>query len=111
MFARNQNRLFCLDAVTGKRVWYPKHDWKREDYAKRELFIDSIGYETANRALAANDDRVFLLRGANTVLSCNAADGQVKAEQSMRAFDFFLSNSATDTLVVGTKDGFFLAFK
>ena len=111
VYARNAKRLFCVDAASGERVWFPPYDRDREGYEKQELFGPVAGYEHAERALAANDERVFLLSGRNTVVRCKPDDGTIESEIPLPAFDFFLSNEATDTLIVGTSDGYFVAIR
>ena len=111
VFAKNGERLFCLDALSGDRVWHPKSSTDMNAFDKTQHFGSPEGYETAHRALAANDDRVFLLRGANFVMRCAAGSGQIDAVLALPSFDFFISNEASDTLILATNDGYFMALK
>ena len=111
VFARNAERLFCLDAATGDRVWWPRSAEGLSEFEKTQLFRMPEGFELADRALAANDNRVYLLDGTHKVLLCDAATGEIKAERELADFDFFPSNEASEVLVVGTKDGYFIGLK
>lgn len=111
VFARNADRFFCLNAESGDRMWWPKAAEGLSEFEKTQLFGMPEGYELADRALAANDDRVYLLNGANTVIRCDAKTGEIKAERELADFDFFSSNEADGHLIVATKDGYFIGLK
>lgn len=111
VYATNQERMFCIDADTGHRLWYPASMAGLGEYEKNETFGTPEGFETADRVLAASGDRVLFLRGHDTIMRVKPADGTVEGEYSMGAFDFFLTNSATGDLLVATKDGYVMAFK
>lgn len=111
IFVRNDDRMFCLDANTGKRAWWPASMAQADDYDKEQLFATPEGFEVADRLLAANDDRVYLLQNPNIVMRCNAETGKVEGAYPLTSFDFILTNESTGTLVVGTHDGIFMAFQ
>ncbi len=110
IYARNIERLFCVDAATGERAWMPEGSEELSDYERTQLFREPVGYELADRALAADDSRVFLLKGKNNVLRCNN-DGTIESEMELPSFDFFVSNEANGHLVLVTADGYFIALK
>ncbi|MFT7618957.1 MAG: outer membrane protein assembly factor BamB [Planctomycetota bacterium] len=111
VFARNADRFFCLDGVTGSRSWWSPSAEGLSEFEKTQLFRAPEGYEHADRALAANGDRVYLLDGDNKVIRCDAKTGEIKSDRELGDFDFFISNEATENLVVATKDGYFIALK
>jgi outer membrane protein assembly factor BamB len=111
LFARNGERMFAVDPKTGQRVWMPAAPEGASDYEKAQLFGSVQGYEEAERALGANNDRAYLLRGRDTVFRCDLKTGAVQKVGSLGSFDFLLSNQATGTLIAGTKDGIFVAYE
>lgn len=111
VFARNADRFFCLNATSGDRAWWADSAKGMSEFEKSQLFPAPEGFELADRALAANANRVYLLDGANMILRCDAKTGEIKAERQLSDFDFFISNEATETLVVATKDGYIMALK
>ena len=111
VFAKNTERMFCLDLKTGKRLWYGPGTDTSNEYKASQLFTEPSGFETTDRVLAANDSRVFFLSGANQIYRCNGKNGEVESAERLDAFDFFLTNGATGELILGTRDGNFLAFK
>lgn len=111
VFARNANRMFCVDAVTGQRLWYGGDVSELSAYERDEVFREVQGFEHAERALAADAERVYLMQGDNRIMRCKSEDGTVENEQAMPAFDFFLTNEATGALIMGTRDGYFMACK
>ncbi|MCB9833774.1 MAG: PQQ-binding-like beta-propeller repeat protein [Planctomycetes bacterium] len=108
IYARNAERLFCLDAMSGDRAWMPAGSESLSEYERSQLFREPVGYELADRALAADDNRVYLLKGKNTVLRCGN-DGSIETELDLPSFDFFISNEATGKLVLLTADGYVVA--
>ena len=111
VFARNADRMFCLDATTGQRAWWAPSAEGADAYAREQLFGPPEGFENAHRMLASRDDRAYLLLGENVVLRCNGEDGRIEGEVALPAFDFFMTNEATGTLILGTRDGIFLAYR
>jgi outer membrane protein assembly factor BamB len=111
VFAKNTERMFCLDLKTGKRLWYGPGTDTSKEYAASQLFSEPAGYETTDRVLAADDARVFFLTGKNQVYRCNSKNGEIECAERLGAFDFFLTNEVTGELLLGTRDGNFLALK
>lgn len=111
VFAKNNERMFCLDATSGKRLWYGPGTDTSQEYASSQLFAVPAGFETTDRVLAASDDRVFFLTGSNQIYRCKGSNGEVECAERMDGFDFFLTNEVTGELILGTRDGIFLAFK
>ncbi|MEZ6194492.1 MAG: PQQ-binding-like beta-propeller repeat protein [Planctomycetota bacterium] len=111
VYARNSERFFCVDGTTGQRAWWPESAEGRSEYERSQLFEAPEGFELADRALAANGDRVILLSGANRLMRCNAESGKIESETTLGGFDFFLTNEVTGALVVGTRDGIFMAYE
>ena len=110
VYAKNANRMFCLDLASGERVWWPEGSMELSDYERTNLFREPVGYELLDRALAANDDRVLMLQGMNKVVRCDN-EGKIDTELELPSFDFFISNEIDGHLILGTADGYFMAFK
>lgn len=111
VYATNRDRLFCVDAKTGKRLWYPASAKNKDAYQRDEIFGPAEGFELGDRLLADDGKRVFLFRRGGRVMRCKWDNGEVENEWSLDDFDFFPTNTATGELVVLTRDGYVLAFK
>lgn len=110
VFAKNAERLFCLDQKTGARVWWADENAASE-YAKTQLFAEPKFFEVTDRALGAVGENAYLLRDANLVSRHGLKDGKIAGEARLSGFDYHFSNQSTGTLVLGTKDGIFMVFE
>ena len=111
VFVRNTERLFCLDAATGNRVWNSPRLEGREGYELSEFFPAAEGFEVADRLLAASEEHTYLLIEPNMVLRCKSEDGAIDGRAVLSTFDFLLTNEANNLLIAGTRDGYFLGWK
>ncbi len=105
--ARNATRFNIIDQATGRRLFArgaPTPD-------SPEQFFAPEAHETCDRFLAANARRTWLLRGPNTVVVMETATGTIVGERVLTDFDWFVTNTATGCVVLGTRDGFFIAFE
>ncbi|MCA9320479.1 MAG: PQQ-binding-like beta-propeller repeat protein, partial [Planctomycetes bacterium] len=111
VYATNRDRMFCIDADTGHRIWYPASTAGLSEFEKNEFFGPPEGYEHAERVLADDGTRAFFTRGHSVIMRCASSDGSIESEYAMSAFDFFMTNTVTGDLLLGTKDGYLFSFK
>ena len=99
VFGRNERRLAVVDLATGDEAWNSSSDAS-----------EPRAFELCLGALAADDERAYLIDGSKRVHRANGQTGDIVETASLNCFDLLIPSGDANLLIGVTKDGHIVAY-